>query len=334
MRTQNETPARLPLGWQQELREAIRSLDELARALGLPPDALADGRGALTFPLLVPRSFAGRMRHGDPNDPLLRQVLPAPAETVETPGFGPDPLAESGFTRSGVIRKYASRALLVTTAACPVHCRYCFRREFPYSAQSASADDWQPALAALKEDASIREAILSGGDPLSLSDSKLAQLIERLEAIAHIDTIRLHTRFPIMIPSRITAGLTDLLRLTRLKTVVVVHTNHPQEIDTDVASALAALKSCTAALLNQSVLLADVNDDHATLETLSRRLFDCGVLPYYLHMLDPVTGAAHFDVMDEQAGQLIATLRASLPGYLVPKLVREVAGELSKSPVI
>ena len=317
--------------WQAAVRDAVRDTTELARLLDLPPatlGALADAR----FPLLVPRSFVARMRRGDSNDPLLKQILPAPAELTRVEGFTADPVREQGLAANGVVRKYPGRALLIASGTCPVHCRYCFRREFPYQEQLAARGGWEPAIAVLRGNADIGEVILSGGDPLSLSNGRLGELLAKLADTA-ATTVRIHTRFPIVIPERIDADLLRLFDSTRLRVVVVVHTNHPNEIDASVAGALSTLRPHVAALLNQAVLLAGINDDASTLAALSERLFDCGVLPYYLHALDPVAGAAHFDVPERRGVKLIAELRARLPGYLVPRFVREVPGELSKTPI-
>jgi len=318
--------------WQRLLREAIRTPAELLDILGLEPAAV-DGFEPATdeFPLLVPRSFAARMSKGDPLDPLLLQVLPQRRERLEVPGFTRDPLRETSLTRHGVLKKYAGRALLVATAACPVHCRYCFRRHFPYAEQPAGRGHWGGALRALRESGDVTEVILSGGDPLSLSDRRLAELVTEIEGAASVDTLRVHTRFPIVLPERVNGPLLDLLSKTRLNTVLVVHCNHANEINGSVRAALRDLKSVGTQLLNQSVLLLGINDDTDRLEALSRSLFACGVLPYYLHLLDPVAGAAHFDVEEFRGRDLITQLRDRLPGYLVPRLVREEPGKLSKT---
>lgn len=319
--------------WQAVLRDAVRAPGELAQLLDLPEDLLRGQIDAAPdFALLVPRGYLARIRRGDPDDPLLRQVLPALAETVATPGYVDDPLEESRFAESGTVRKYAGRALLVATGACPIHCRYCFRRHFPYANQLAARDGWRAALETIRADDSIEEVILSGGDPLSLATSRLESLSAALETIPHVRRLRIHTRFPIAIPERVDGELVNWLRSARLPTVVVVHANHPRELaDQAVVDALQALRSATTGLLNQSVLLHGVNDAPETLIELSRSLFDCGVLPYYLHVLDRVAGTAHFDVPDDDARTLIAAMRAALPGYLVPRLVREIPGELSKT---
>jgi EF-P beta-lysylation protein EpmB len=330
--TPAETAATLALpSWQAALQEAVRDPGELARLLGLTPAALGPA-AATDFPLLVPHGFVARMRKGDPHDPLLRQVWPHREELAAAPGFTADPVREQGLAANGLIRKYGGRALLIASGACPLHCRYCFRREFPYATQLAARADWEPALAQLRKLDDAREAILSGGDPLSLSNRRLAELLTRL-ADTSVTTVRIHTRFPIAIPERVDEGLLELLGATRLRAVVVVHTNHANELDDVVARALERLRAPLAALLNQSVLLRGVNDTADTLATLSERLFGCGVLPYYLHLLDPVSGAAHFDVAETVGRRLIEDLRARLPGYLVPRLVRETPGELSKTVV-
>lgn len=318
--------------WQRTLQTAVRDPSELLRLLDLSPAALG-AAADVAFPLLVPRGFVARMRKGDPHDPLLKQVWPQGEELVATEGFTADPVSEQELAAGGVIQKYPGRVLLIASGACPLHCRYCFRREFPYSAQLASRADWSTALAELRNVSDAREAILSGGDPLSLSNRRLGDLIARL-ADTSLKTVRIHTRFPIAIPERIDAGLLRVLRSTKLETVVVVHSNHANELDAAVERGLGALRPELTALLNQSVLLRGINDDAAVLAGLSERLFKCGVLPYYLHLLDRVAGAAHFDVDEETAKALVATLRARLPGYLVPRLVREIPGRSSKTPFV
>jgi L-lysine 2,3-aminomutase len=328
--------------WQQELARAVRDPVQLLALLGLQPGQLGAGITAATlqaaaadFPLRVPHSFIARMRHGDPEDPLLRQVLAMPAELLAVEGYGPDPLDEAGARDvPGLLRKYAGRVLLITTGACAVHCRYCFRRHYDYSADSD--DDlprWTAALRALESDASVEEIILSGGDPLSLGNARLSQLLARLQALSQLRRIRIHTRTPIVLPARVDTGLCEMLAPLRERLVIVVHANHPAEIDAATLQGLRSLGACASAVLNQSVLLAGVNDDAQTLAQLSHRLFDGGVLPYYLHQLDRVAGAAHFAVTDSQAVALHAALIGSLPGYLVPRLVREIAGANGKTPV-
>jgi L-lysine 2,3-aminomutase len=322
--------------WQQALRDCVSDPQELADCLGLGDAWVESARGATArFPLRVPRSYMARMRHGDPGDPLLRQVLPLHAELFETPGYVADPVGDlAALAGQGLLHKYHGRMLLVTTGACAIHCRYCFRREFPYGEQHAGRHAFGTALESIRADTSITEVLLSGGDPLTLSDRRLAGLLEGLEAIPHVRRVRVHTRLPVVLPERIDGGFLSLWNsLRRLQRIVVIHANHAQELRAaaDVQAALGALRTSGTALLNQSVLLRGVNDSIAALEDLSVALFECGVLPYYLHVLDPVRGAAHFDVPAETARRLHAELTARLPGYLVPKLVREEPGAASKT---
>ena len=318
--------------WQRELAEAVRDPAELCLALGLDEDMAAEARGAAGgVPLLVPRPFLSRMRRGDRRDPLLLQVLPLAAEREPRSGWVADPLRESeALAAPALVQKYAGRALLLATGACAVHCRYCFRREFPYAEHGVGREGIDAALAVIAADASLEEVILSGGDPLLLDDERLADLTGRLAAIPSVRRVRIHTRLPVVLPSRVTAELVALLAGLPVPPVVVIHANHPAEIDADVAAALRTLAASRALLLNQAVLLAGVNDAPDALAGLSRRLLDCGVLPYYLHLPDRVAGTAHFDVPEEEALRLHAGLRDTLPGYAVPRLVREVPGETAK----
>lgn len=319
--------------WQRELAEAVRDPAELLEMLDLPASLLPGARrAAALFPLRVPRAYVRRMRRGDPDDPLLRQVLPLAAESDEIPGFVPDPLRESEAQRApGLLGKYAGRVLLVTTGACAVHCRYCFRREFPYGDQQGDGGRWEEALESIRQDGSVREVILSGGDPLSLSDARLASLVRELEALPRLERLRIHTRQPIVLPARVDESLCAWLSRSRLPVVVVVHANHAAEIDAEVADALARLRGTGVTLLNQSVLLRGVNDDVEALEALSVRLHAAGVLPYYLHLLDRVRGTSHFEVEEARAASLIEALASRLPGYLVPKLAREEPGKAAKT---
>lgn len=330
------TPARsgpLPR-WQSELADAIDTPEELIAALGLDRALSGPARAASeSFRVRVPWSYVRRMRRGDPRDPLLLQVLPLGEELGERPGFVADPLGErAAIAAPALLQKYRGRALLIATPACAVHCRYCFRREFPYGEQ-ADGPRWRDALAHIERDTEIEEIILSGGDPLSLSDARLAQLTGALEPIAHLRRLRVHTRLPIVLPSRVDTGLTNWVARLKWPLVIVVHANHPNEIDAEVRAACAALRGAGATLLNQSVLLAGVNDDAATLAELSRSLFEAGVLPYYLHLLDRVRGVAHFEVEQSRAERIAGELAAALPGYLVPRLVREQAGAPAKVPI-
>jgi len=322
--------------WQQHFAEAITDPAELLRALDLGSEWLGPAEAAAKlFSLRVPRSFVARMRPRDPADPLLRQVLPLDEELIETEGFVSDPIGESGYQQApGLLRKYSSRALLVTTGACAVHCRYCFRREFPYEDQQSETGRWREAIASVAADPSIEELILSGGDPLSLSNARLNALTNSLKSIAHLSSLRLHTRNAIVLPSRIDAGFIDWVRALPWRVTIVLHVNHAQELQGDALEALARLRTTGALLLNQSVLLRGVNDDAATLATLSRTLHTHGVLPYYLHLLDRVRGSAHFEVSESRGLEIIETMTSTLPGYLVPKLVREIPGATSKTMIV
>jgi len=321
--------------WQIELSEALTRPEELIKLLHLPEDLLpAAHAAARLFPLRVPRSYLSRIVPGNPDDPLLRQILPLDCELVDHAGFSTDPVGDLASQRQpGLLHKYQGRALLVVTGACAVHCRYCFRRHFPYGESHALASHWPDVLAHLSADTSIKEVILSGGDPLSLSDDKLAALVADLEGIPHLRRLRLHTRQPIVLPSRIDNRLLSWLTSCRLQRVVVVHANHARELSLEVAQALRMLAESGVQLLNQSVLLKGVNDTVTALEDLSERLFAVGVLPYYLHQLDRVQGAAHFEVERGRAVELLAELAARLPGYLLPRLVEEVAGAPAKVPL-
>jgi EF-P beta-lysylation protein EpmB len=319
--------------WKQELREAFTQPEALLGSLGLDP-RLAAPAAARQFPFLVPRGFARLMVPGDPDDPLLRQVLPLAAELEEHPGYSADPVGDAPSRRAtGLLRKYQGRALLLVTGACALHCRYCFRRHFPYARDTLVQDRDQAALALLARDPGITEVVLSGGDPLMLDDEGLAALFNRLTAIPHLRRLRLHTRLPVVLPARITPSLLALLAASRLPIALVIHANHAREVrGEEVHAALSALKATGATLLNQSVLLRGVNAEAASLADLSEALFAAGVLPYYLHRLDPVAGAAHFAVSLAEARAIMAKLRTELPGYLVPKLVRELPGGAYKEP--
>lgn len=324
-----------PARWQQLWREAVRDPGQLLDLLGLPELAgRVSATAAAQFALRVPRGFVARMRHGDPDDPLLRQVLPLDDEDRLVPGFGLDAvgdLAARGGT--GLLHKYEGRALLVATGSCAVHCRYCFRRHFPYGDQTAAAGQWREALDYLAADPGISEVLLSGGDPLSLSTPKLAEFTDGLARLPHVRRLRLHTRLPVVLPERVDAELLAWIAGLPQQVVVVVHANHGNEIDASVAHAVARLRAAGTTVLNQAVLLRGVNDSVEALADLSERLFEAGVLPYYLHLLDRVAGSAHFEVPADEARQLHEALSARLPGYLVPRLVREVAGAPAKLPV-
>ncbi len=326
-----EAPPQLPAPWQHELAAAIEDPIELCRLLQLDPAvALGAQAAAHGFRLRVPRGYVARMRRGDPFDPLLRQVLPQAAELLERAGYCADPLEEGASRRApGLLHKYQGRALLLTTAACAVHCRYCFRREYPYETEAPGP--WlAAALRVISEDTSIEELILSGGDPLTLGTPRLQRLTQRLRAVPHLRRLRLHTRTPIVLPERVDDSLCSWLQSLPWPKVIVLHANHAREFDAQVVAAMHRLRDSGATLLNQAVLLAGVNDSVEALQALSEALWDAGILPYYLHLLDPVRGTGHFDVAEPRARELMGQLAARLPGYLVPRLVRESAGEPAK----
>ncbi|WP_210433668.1 EF-P beta-lysylation protein EpmB [Zobellella endophytica] len=324
----------LHINWQKELARAFTAPDALLDYLGIDPEPWRPGFGARRlFPMRVPRPFADKMRPGDIHDPLLRQVLPLGEEFAEVPGFVTDPLDEHDSALPGLLHKYRSRVLLVLRGGCAVNCRYCFRRHFPYADNSPGREGWREALDYIAAHPEINEVILSGGDPLMAKDEQLATLFDALEAIPHLRRLRIHSRLPVVIPARLTAALRARLARSRLQAVLVLHVNHAHEVDDILADALQDWRRAGITLLNQSVLLAGVNDDADRLCRLSERLFEAGVLPYYLHQLDQVQGAAHFAVDDARATALMAQLLARLPGFLVPRLVREIGGELSKTPL-
>lgn len=325
-----QTPA-----WQADLADAVRDPAELLHLLGLPGDLLTGAQAAhAQFPLRVPHAYVARMRQGDPRDPLLRQVLPLGDELSVAPDFLDDPVGDLAATAApGLLHKYRGRVLLIATGACAIHCRYCFRRHYPYADGTATPGHLDAALEFIAGDRSISEVILSGGDPLALSDQRLAQLAERLDAIGHLRRLRIHTRLPVVLPTRVDDALLAWLTRMRLKPVVVIHANHPHEIDDAVRAALGRLSAHGITLLNQTVLLRGVNDDPGILARLSEALFDAGVMPYYLHLLDKVRGAAHFEVDEKTARQIHEELWQRLPGYLVPRLVREEPGAPGKTPL-
>ncbi|MFC5740685.1 EF-P beta-lysylation protein EpmB [Dyella tabacisoli] len=320
--------------WRQLWRDAVTDVGQLLGLLGLEHlhNLLPEGNAG--FALRVPRGFIARMRHGDPRDPLLLQVLPSVAELEQTPGFVIDAVGDMGSRAAqGVLHKYEGRALLIASGSCAINCRYCFRRHFPYGDEMAAAGQWRHALEHVRQDHSINELILSGGDPLALTTAKLKELSQGLAEIPHVTRLRIHTRLPVVLPERIDDAFQQWLAALPLQKVVVLHANHANEFDASVDAACARLREAGATLLNQSVLLRGVNDDADALTALSERLFAAGVLPYYLHQLDRVQGTAHFEVADTDAQALLDAIRTRLPGYLVPKLVREVGGDASKRPV-
>lgn len=312
--------------WQKILANGFSSAQELLTFLNLPPELGCD-TAEKTFITRIPQRFVDKMEPGNAQDPLLLQVLATPQETLVSSGYSIDPLEEaSSNPMPGLIHKYANRVLLTVTGVCAVNCRFCFRRHFPYADNNPGQQGWQDAMTYIQEHPSIQEVILSGGDPLLASDRVLSGLLTSLANIVHVQTIRIHTRVPIVLPERIQEDLIQILTSTRLRVVMVLHCNHPNELDGDVQHVCAQMRKAGCLLLNQSVLLKGVNDNSTILAALSQNLFVFGVLPYYLHLLDPVQGTQHFDLSLEHALSLYDGLQSQLPGYLVPKLVREQAG--------
>ncbi|AXU96634.1 EF-P beta-lysylation protein EpmB [Erwinia persicina] len=321
--------------WLHQLADVITDPDELLQLLALQhhPELVSGHDARRLFALRVPRAFAARMRKGDPQDPLLLQVITSQQEFVDAPGYSTDPLDEQSSVVPGLLHKYRNRALLLVKGGCAVNCRYCFRRHFPYSDNQGNKRNWQQALEYIRQQPELDEIIFSGGDPLMAKDHELDWLIGELEQIPHIRRLRIHTRLPVVIPKRITETLCQRLSQSRLQTLMVTHINHAQEIDDDLRHAMQRLKRAGVTLLNQSVLLRGINDHAVTLATLSNALFDAGILPYYLHVLDKVQGAAHFYVDDERARGIMRELLSRVSGYMVPKLAREIGGEPSKTPL-
>lgn len=320
--------------WRTLWREAVTDANELLMLVGLEHLASTLPANDAGFSLRVPKGFIARMRAGDARDPLLLQVLPQLAELEQVPGFVTDAVGDMAAREAhGLLHKYQGRALLIASGSCAVNCRYCFRRHFPYGDEMAAAGQWREALGHIRQDASINELILSGGDPLALATRKLEELSRGLASLSHVTRLRIHTRLPVVLPERIDDSFVDWLKALPLQKVIVLHANHANEFDDSVDEACTRLRGAGAVLLNQAVLLKGINDDADTLTALSERMFAAGVLPYYLHQLDRVQGAAHFEVADTMAQSLIELMRNRLPGYLVPKLVREVGGDPSKRPL-
>lgn len=324
------------LHWKQQFQQAIRDPIELCERLELPETYHAPAISASSdFPVFAPQSYVRRMKLADPTDPLLRQVLPLQDELEPVDGFTADPVGDApSKSQPGLIQKYENRVLLITTGLCAIHCRYCFRRHYPYSEEPKSMAQWEPAFEQIASDRSIHEVILSGGDPLSLSDSKLAEMVGRLDEISHLTRLRVHTRLPIVIPARVTPELLQWLTGTHLQPFFVLHANHVNELSEEVLLQVRQLREAGVTLLNQAVLLRGVNDSLDALVSLCERLSDHGVLPYYLNQLDRVQGAAHFEVPVARGKQLVSELRAKLPGYAVPRYVQEIAGESNKTVLL
>ena len=320
--------------WQKELANVVTEPENLLKQLKIDPERYKKHFSARKlFPVRVPLAFISRMEKGNIDDPLLKQVMPLHDEFIVTPNYLTDPLEEHDTAVEGLLHKYKHRVLLIVKSGCAINCRYCFRRHFPYADNSPNKTRWQQALNYISEHKGITEVIFSGGDPLMASDQHLHWLVEQIENIPHVKRLRVHTRLPVVIPSRVTPALITLFKNTRLKTVFVLHINHPNEIDSLLIKALTCFTEAKIPLFNQSVLLKGVNDQVSILAQLSEKLFDHGIIPYYLHMFDQVQGAAHFDVKELEAVNIMKALMAILPGYLMPKLVREIAGEANKTPI-
>ncbi len=320
--------------WQKDLREVITEPKQLLALLNIAPDDYLQHFKARTlFPVRVPMSFIKRMKKGDINDPLLRQVMPLSEEFIVTNGYVVDPLEEHDTVAEGLLHKYKNRVLMIVKSACAINCRYCFRRHFPYEDNSPNKRRWQGALEYISQHSEISEVIFSGGDPLMANDDHLSWLVAQIEQISHVTRLRIHSRLPVVIPNRITKKFVKLLSDSRLKPAIVLHINHPNEINQELIEAIEPLRLARIPLFNQSVLLKGINDNAKTLINLSETLFDAGIQPYYLHMFDPVQGAAHFDVSEKESVEIAKAMLASLPGFLMPKLVREIAGQANKTPI-
>ncbi|EIC28014.1 MULTISPECIES: EF-P beta-lysylation protein EpmB [Methylomicrobium] len=332
----NEQTDHFAKNWQRQLAEAFTDIDEFCAYLNLSVEQLPVSKAAAkSFALKVPRSFAEAIEKGNPHDPLLRQVLPIRDEMLFFPGYSDNPVGDlEASNAAGVLHKYRGRVLLINTGSCAINCRYCFRRSFPYADLQLGKEKEIAALRYIRENPDITEVILSGGDPLLLSDERLRRLFRQIAGIAHVKRVRIHSRLPIVLPARITQSLLEVLSQSAKPVVLVVHCNHSNELTDRVAEACRPLKQKGMILLNQSVLLRGVNDKAADLVALSERLFDCGIMPYYLHLLDKVSGAGHFEVGEAEALELVRRMSAELPGYLVPKLVKEIAGADSKQRIL
>lgn len=334
--TQNEHDLHLcdEKSWQKDLRNVVTNPEQLLALLNITPEKYRqDFKARKLFPVRVPHSFIRRMKKGDIDDPLLKQVMPISKEFVISQGYSEDPLEEHDTVAEGLLHKYKTRVLMIVKSGCAVNCRYCFRRHFPYQDNSPNKKRWQSALDYISQHTEITEVIFSGGDPLMATDEHLSWLITQLEKIPHITRLRIHSRLPVVIPTRVTEALVTILKNSRLKAVIVLHINHPNEINKELTQALEPLREARIPLFNQSVLLRGVNDDAKTLSLLSETLFDSGIQPYYLHLFDAVQGAAHFDIKEEDAISIVKEMLAYLPGFLMPKLVREIAGQANKTPI-
>lgn len=320
--------------WQKDLRQVVTDPEKLLTLLNIDAsNYLQHFKAKKLFPVRVPLPFIQRMKKNAINDPLLKQVMPLSNEFVITDGFIADPLQEHDTVAEGLLHKYKNRVLMIIKSGCAINCRYCFRRHFPYQENSPNKQRWQQALNYIAAHSDVSEVIFSGGDPLMASDKYLTWLVAKIEAIPHVKRLRIHTRLPVVIPNRITNSLVTLLAKTSLKVAIVLHINHGNEIDKDFVSSLEPLRNARIPLFNQSVLLKGVNDNAQVLNELSEKMFDIGIMPYYLHLFDQVQGAAHFNVSEEEAVLIMKEMLATLPGFLMPRLVREIAGEANKMPI-
>ncbi|QIZ78633.1 EF-P beta-lysylation protein EpmB [Ferrimonas lipolytica] len=320
--------------WQQEVADAYSDPLQLLAFLGIDPNHYGEGLTARKlFPMRVPKAFAAKMEHGNVHDPLLQQVLPVAAEFIEQAGFNTDPTGEQDDAKPGLLHKYRSRVLLMLRGGCAINCRYCFRRHFPYQDHKVGQSEIAEAIDHINNDSNINELLLSGGDPLMARDDHLADLFLQLRQARNLKRIRIHTRLPVSIPNRITNEFINLCQQAPWQIILVLHSNHANEICSELADKLAQLRAAGVTLLNQGVMLKGINDNAQTLVDLSERLFEVGVMPYYMHQLDKVVGATHYEVSDDEARAIMAEVITLLPGFLVPKLVREVAGKSSKTPI-
>ena len=319
--------------WSQHLSQAITSLPELIKHLGLPKNLVEQGSEAhQSFKLLVPRPYLSRIEYGNPNDPLLLQILPSAAEMQTVLGYSKDPLQEADHNpQKAIVHKYKRRLLVITTGICAVNCRYCFRRHFPYGDNQLAQAEWQSVIDYLDAHPDVNEVILSGGDPLMMKDALLVKKVQQLEALPQIKRLRIHSRLPVVIPARVCDDMIDWITQSRLDIIMVWHINHANEMDEELAQAARKLKQAGVTLLNQGVLLKGINDSVDAQVTLSEAVFSAGIMPYYMFTLDPVEGAAHFDISIEDAQKLMGKVAAELPGYLVPKLAKEIPGQTSKT---
>ncbi|MBT1450320.1 EF-P beta-lysylation protein EpmB [Glaciecola sp. XM2] len=322
------------INWQKELARCFTTPESLLEYLCLDPQKYREHFAARRlFSMRVPRPFADLMTPGDWDDPLLQQVMPRVEEFEEVSGFVGDPLGEQDNEQAGILHKYLNRALLIVKGGCAVNCRYCFRRDFPYQENAVNKQQWLNVIQYIQNDTNLDEIILSGGDPLMAKDSHLAWLCEQISHIAHIKRLRIHTRLPVVIPQRINDEFLQWFSALRQQKIMVFHINHANEVSKSLIERCKRLREAGMTLLNQAVLLKGINDSADAQIALNEAVFSAGVLPYYLHLLDKVTGAAHFDMPEKEAKAIMAEVIKRQPGYLVPKLVREIAGQPGKTPI-